>query len=218
MTGDRLDAVVAGRTVAAVADASHTDGQVGLRVGSWDTAEFADLRVVPTEPPPQLVPASDLTVTASSELYDEHVNVDDRAQRMLNGRPATVWTSVGAVDAQHPATLTLTLHQPREVSALTVTPPRNGSLTGMVTSWRVETSADGHAFSPAAEGSWSPGTGMHTVGLHRGAPIRAVRLVITGSVGPRAALAELGLVADTGPSGRRPTGARPQLSRFSTRP
>jgi hypothetical protein len=201
MTGNRLDAVVAGRTVAAVADAAHTDGQVGLRVASWDTAQFADLRVVPTEPPPQLVPASDLTVTASSERYDEHVDVDERAQRVLDGRPATLWTSAGSVDARHSATLTLTLRRPREVSALTVTPPRNGSLTGMVTSWRVETSTDGHVFSRASGGSWSPGTGARAVGLDGERPIRAVRLVITGSVGAYAAVAELRLVAGLAPPG-----------------
>jgi Glycosyl hydrolase family 59/F5/8 type C domain/Galactocerebrosidase, C-terminal lectin domain len=195
MTGDRITAVLDGQVLTSLRDGTHTDGQVGLRVGGWDGAQFAGLQVTPTAPAPRLVPASDLVVSASSELYDEHDDVDGRARRVLDGRPATEWTSAGPVDEEHPATLTLTLRSPRRVGALTVTPPRNGTLTGMVTSWRVETSTDGTTFAPATVGSWSPGTDLHTVRLDTRTPIRAVRLVITGSVGSDAAVAELGLVA-----------------------
>lgn len=195
MNGDRVVAVLDGQVLASVKDATHTDGQVGLRVGGWDTAQFAGLQVTPTAPAPKAIPDSALRVAASTERYVKYFNIDGRAQRVLDGRPATEWTSAAPVDSQHPATLTLTLRKPQRVSALTVTPPRNGALTGMVTSWRVETSTDGTSFTPATVGTWSPGTDMHTVRLDTRTPIRAVRLVITGSVGPDAAVAELGLIA-----------------------
>jgi hypothetical protein len=76
-----------------------------------------------------------------------------------------------------------------------VTPPRNGSLTGMVTGWRVETSTDGRRFVVAAAGTWGVGTATHTVPLDARTPIRAARLVITGAVGSCAALAGMGLLA-----------------------
>jgi hypothetical protein len=195
MTGDRIVALLDGQPLASIADSSHTDGQVGLRVGGWAAAQFAGVRVVPTGPAPHLVPSSDLTVTASSTLYDRAVDLDGRANRLLDGRPATLWTSAGRVDPAHPAVLTLRLRRPRRVRALTVTPPRNGSLTGTVTAWRVETSADGRRFVPEAAGVWKPGTAMHTVPLDGRSPLRAVRLVITGAVGHSAALAGMALVA-----------------------
>jgi hypothetical protein len=65
----------------------------------------------------------------------------------------------------------------------------------MVTGWRVETSTDGRTYAPAASGSWAPSTATHLVRLPSNVPLRAVRLVITGSIGRCATVAELGLVA-----------------------
>jgi hypothetical protein len=71
----------------------------------------------------------------------------------------------------------------------------------MVTGWRVETSPDGRTFTPVASGTWAPSTATHLVTLPRGAPLRDVRLVVTGAIGPCATVAELGLVS-AGPAAR----------------
>lgn len=195
MTGTHLAVLIDGRPLARVADASHTDGQVGLRVGGWAHAQFAALDVVPTAPAPRMLRASGLTATASSAVYEADYDVDGRAGLVLDGRPSTLWRSAGPVDPTDPATLTLRLARPSRLAALTVTPRRDGSLLGMVTGWRVETSTDGRTFAPAASGSWAPSTATHLVRLPSNVPLRAVRLVITGSIGRCATVAELGLVA-----------------------
>jgi hypothetical protein len=201
MTGSRLAVLVDGRLLADVADATHTDGQVGLRVGAWSGAQFAGLSVVPTGPAPRLLPDSGLTATASSALYERAYDVDGLPQRVLDGRPSTLWRSAGPVDPAHPATLTLRLARRQRPTALAVTPRRDGSLLGMVTGWRVETSPDGRTFTPVASGTWAPSTATHLVTLPRGAPLRDVRLVVTGVIGPCATVAELGLVS-AGPAAR----------------
>jgi hypothetical protein len=195
MTGSRLAVVIDGRTLATVADSTHTDGQVGLRVGGWDTSQFTNLSVVPTAQAPHLLSTAGIRATASDSQYLAAFNVDGRAQRVLDGRPATLWRSNRAPDPDHPVTLTLTLRRPERVSALVVTPRRDGSILGMVTGWRVETSTDGRSFAGVAAGSWAPSTAAHLVPLGGRSPVRAVRLVVTGSVGSCAALAELGLVS-----------------------
>jgi hypothetical protein len=194
MTGTHLAVLIDGRTLAQVADAAHTDGQVGLRVGGWARAQFDALSVVPTEPALRMLPDAGLTAAASSARFEQDYDVDGRAARVLDGRPSTLWRSAGPVDPQHPATLTLRLARPQRLAALAVTPRRDGSLLGMVTGWRVETSADGRTFAAAAAGTWAPATATRLVTLPRGAPLRAVRLVITGAIGPCATVAELGLV------------------------
>jgi hypothetical protein len=201
MTGAGLAVLVDGRVLARVADGTHTGGQVGLRVGGWSRAQFADLAVVPTRPAPRMLPDSGLTATASSARYERAYDVDGLAGRVLDGRPATLWRSAGPVDPQHPATLTLHLARPQRPAALAVTPRRDGSLQGMVTAWRVETSADGRRFTPVASGAWAPSTATRVVDLPAGAPLRAVRLVITGALGGCATVAELGLVS-AGSGGR----------------
>jgi hypothetical protein len=201
MTGSRLAVLVDGRLLADVADATHTDGQVGLRVGGWSDAQFSGLTVVPTAPAPRMVPDSGLTATASSARYDRAFDIDGLADRVLDGRPSTSWRSAGPVDPAHPATLTLRLARPQRLAALAVTPRRDGSLLGMVTAWRVETSADGRTFTPVASGSWAPSTATHLVDLPQGAPVRDVRLVVTGAIGPCATVAEMGLVS-AGPTAR----------------
>jgi hypothetical protein len=201
MNGSHLTVLVDGRVLADVADASHTDGQVGLRVGGWSRAQFADVSVVPTGPAPRLLPDRGLTATASSAVYEPAYAIDGRAARVLDGRPSTLWRSGGPVDPAHPATLTVRLARPRRVTALAVTPRRDASLLGMVTAWQVETSTDGRSFTPVAAGTWAPSTATHLVDLPGGTQVRAVRLVVTGAVGRCATVAELGLVS-SGPGVR----------------
>jgi hypothetical protein len=73
--------------------------------------------------------------------------------------------------------------------------------TGMITHWLLQTSRDGRSFTTAAQGTWPLSTATATIPLLDTARTRAVRLVITGSLG---SVAELRLVtAETSTSARR---------------
>ena len=198
MTGSRLAVVIDGSVRATLTDRSHTDGQVGLRVGGWAHAQFADLTVAPTAAPPAFLPATGLTATASSQLHDPAFNLDGRASRVLDGRPATLWTATAPATAARPQELTVALPRARRIAGVAVEPRRDGTSTGMVTAWRLQVSLDGTTFTTAASGTWPVSTATELVRLPGDPAVRAVRLVVTAAVGPGVTVAELRLVDPTG--------------------
>lgn len=197
MTGSRITALVNGVPVASVIDGQHTRGQVALTVGGWRRAEFSDLSVVPTAAAPVALPASALTVTASSARYEPSFNLDGRAGRVLDGRPSTLWSASATPTRARPQWLTVRLHRPRRLSALAVTPRADGSITGMIEGYRVQVSVDGRHFRDVTSGLWRPGTQTHLVPLPEQQRLRDVRLVVTSTVVGPATVAELALLPAT---------------------
>jgi hypothetical protein len=194
MTGEHITALINGVDVASVNDMQHTRGQVGFIVGGWRPAEFSDVTVVPTAAAPATVPASDLSVTASSQTYDSAFNLDGRPGRVLDGRPSTLWTSLATPSPGRPQSLTVKLHQPRRISAITVTPRADGSVAGMIEGYLVEVSVDGTHYREVAAGMWQPGTATHIVQLPQLPALHDIRFVATSTISGPATVAELALL------------------------
>jgi hypothetical protein len=195
--GTTITGYLDGQQLATVQDGSHTVGQVGFEVSPWQQAQFDNLSVVPTGPEPQFIPHTQMSATATSAHNANDFGADYAASNAIDDRVETSWRSEFDPAAPLPQSITLDLHQVREVSSLAYQPPVTTADTGTITGYEVELSTDGQNFTQVASGSW-PAT-IATKVADWGKPVRAryVRLVATSATGcpASASAAEIGVSA-----------------------
>lgn len=199
--GEEISALLDGQVLATVRDASHTTGQVGLRVGGWQRAQFDNLSVTATGPWPAFVRHSGMTATATSEHAANDFGHSYPARHAIDDRLWSTWRSEYSPLEPLPQSLTLDLGTPTTVSGVTYTPSVT-STAGAVTAYTVYTSADGRTFTKAAEGFWEATLATKTAPLPRPVRARYVRLEAGAVNGcPRSATAaEVGVSRTTLPA------------------
>lgn len=187
--GEQITALLDGRVLATVQDASHTTGQVGLRVGGWQRAQFDNLRVAPTRPWPAFTRHISMTATATSEHAANDFGHSYPARHAIDDRLWSMWRSEYDPVAPLPQALTLDLGEPSTVAGVTYTPSVTPS-AGAITSYTVSTSLNGRDFITAASGYWAATLATKTAPLPKPVRARYVRLEAVDVNGcPRAATA-----------------------------
>jgi hypothetical protein len=152
--GDEITATLDGAPLTTMRDDSHTTGQVGLRVGPWQHAQFDDLSVDRTAPPPRFVPHREMSVTASSEHAANDFGVAYPARFAIDDRVESAWRSEYRPAAPLPQSITLDLGRTRSVQALSYKPKITGPAGGAITGYRIAVSADGAHFRQVDAGYW----------------------------------------------------------------
>ncbi|HYJ69242.1 MAG TPA: discoidin domain-containing protein [Nocardioidaceae bacterium] len=187
--GDRVTGRLDGVDLATVRDATHTTGQVGLRVSPWQHAQSDDLSVVRTAPPPRFVPHPEMTVTASSQHAGNDFGVAYPARFAIDDRVESAWRSEYRPAAPLPQSITLDLGRTRSVRALAYKPKITGAAGGAITSYRVAVSQDGEQFRQVDAGYWQA-TIATKVATWPATDARYVRLEATDVAGcPKAGVA-----------------------------
>lgn len=187
--GERITALLDGTVLTTVADADHTTGQVGLRVGGWQRAQFDNLRVVPTGPWPAFIPHSTMTATATSEHTANDFGHYYPARHAIDDHLWSSWRSQVAPVAPLPQALTLDLGKVTTVAGLAYTPAVTATAGG-ITGYTVSTSRDGREFTEAVRGHWADTPATKTAPLPVPVRARYVRLEATEVSGcPAAAMA-----------------------------
>ncbi|WP_158542943.1 discoidin domain-containing protein [Phytoactinopolyspora halophila] len=180
--GETVTALLDGEELATVEDASHTTGQVGLRVSGWNRAQFDDLRVTPNGPAPRFVPHSQMTATATSEHAGNDAGHTYTVDEAIDDRLWSEWRSEYAPPAPLPQSITLDLGRTRQVHGVAYTPPVTRA-PGLITSYEVYTSQDGHDFAQVASGRWDETRATKTAPFSEPVKARYVRLQATEATG-----------------------------------
>jgi Glycosyl hydrolase family 59/F5/8 type C domain len=187
--GDRMTARVDGDVLATVRDATHTTGQVGVRVSPWQHAQFDDLDVERTAPPPRFVPHREMAVTATSEHAGNDFGVAYPARFAIDDRVESAWRSEYRPAAPLPQSITLDLGRTRTVRALAYKPKITGPAGGAITGYRIAVSRDGERFESVAAGYWAETIATKVASWPR-VDARYVRLEATDVAGcPKAGVA-----------------------------
>ncbi|MEQ4302968.1 discoidin domain-containing protein [Plantactinospora sp. B6F1] len=187
--GERVTALLDGRVLATVQDADHTTGQVGLRVGGWQRAQFDNLRVVPTGPRPAFYPHSAMSATATSEHTANDFGHHYPARHAIDDHLWSTWRSSFAPIEPLPQALTLDLGRVTTVAGLAYTPAVTATAGG-ITHYTVSTSKDGRKFTDAVHGYWADTLATKTAPLPTPVRARYVRLAAVDVNGcPAAAMA-----------------------------
>jgi O-glycosyl hydrolase len=190
--GEQITALLDGDELVSVENADHTTGQVGLRVGGWQRAQFDNLRVVPTSVRPSFVRHSTMTATATSAHTANDFGHNYVAEHAIDDRLWSTWRSALAPVEPLPQAITLDLGKPTSVAGVAYTPAVT-PVAGGITSYTVATSMDGTSFTDVASGHWEGTYATKTAPLAKPVKARYVRLEATAVNGcPRAAtVAEL---------------------------
>lgn len=209
--GEEITVVLNGENLATITDASHTTGQVGLRVSGWDRAQFDDLEATPSGSWPRFVAHSEMTALATSEHDSNDAGHTYTVEEAIDDRLWSEWRSEYSPTQPLPQSITLDLGRSYPVHGLVYTPPVT-QMGGRITAYNVYTSQDGENFTLAGRGQWAETRATKTAPL--GQPVRAryVRLEATDATGcPRSAtvtelsvsttpLGELGQESGTDPA------------------
>jgi hypothetical protein len=140
------------------------------------------------------------TVSADSEEIAEE---NGRASNVLDGNTATIWHSAwsSTPPAPLPHQLTIDMHATNRVSGLSYLPRQDGGQNGRIGQYRIETSADGTAWTTrVANGAFADNPAIQTV-VFPAVGARFVRFTAqteAGTRGPWSSAAEITLL---GPSG-----------------
>lgn len=176
--GEHVTAVLDGAVLDTVEDAEHTTGQVGLRVGGWQRAQFDNLRVVPTGPRPSLVPHSTMTATATSEHPENDFGHNYLAEHAIDDHLWSTWRSRFDPVAPLPQAITLDLGKPTTVAGITYTPAVTAS-AGVIVGYTVAVSGNGTDFTEVTNGYWQATLATKTAAFERPVQARYVRLEAT---------------------------------------
>jgi O-glycosyl hydrolase len=168
--GTRIRASINGKLLAEVRDSRHNRGQVGLMVGDWTTAQFDNLAIRPTAPPPKLIPQNTMRATATSA----HLGYE--ASNVLDANPNSMWHTSWDPPAELPQSITLDLGKARRVRALIYTPRYDGNPNGTITSYTLYSSVDGEDYTAVAQGTWQPTAANKTIEVPTDKPVRYLRL------------------------------------------
>ena len=157
-----------------------------------DRADWAGLQLTCGAPPPtapagawpNYVPQSAITATATS-AHDGYP-----ASAAVDGKLTTIWHDEFSPQAPLPQAVTLDLGTVRDVYGLTYQPRLDGTSTGTITGYQVETSSDGVTYAVAASGTWTDDSWLKSVSF-AARSARYVRLVATSGDGGYASAAEI---------------------------
>ncbi|WP_305126700.1 discoidin domain-containing protein [Streptomyces odontomachi] len=193
--GDAIVPSVDGRALGTIHDSTHSSGQAGIAVPSYQHAEFDDVTVTATAPQPRLVPRQEITATASSEhagVYQHHRYL---AAYAVDGVVENQWKSDFDPKAALPQSLTLDLHRTRTIEGLLYKPPFTaGGAPDAITGYTLSVSRDGTHFTDVASGVWPSTTATKTVRLPSPQDVRYVRLTAASSTSGSAAASEVGVL------------------------
>lgn len=153
------------------------------------------------------IPATSLDGQASSE------NTGYTAPLAMDGDLATMWHTRFDVAEALPQDLTVTLDKAYTLGRFNYTPRQDGIPNGNITRYELWVSADGLAFTKAAEGIWPDNASVKQIELP-GITAKAVRLRALEGHNGFAAAAEIGIDAQSPPVSAlgRKAGAAGRLS------
>ena len=103
-------------------------------------------------------------------------------EKALDGSAATFWMAPYKASAVTPLTFTIALGSPTTVSQLHYLPLNDPDPSGRILDYQVQTSLDGSAFQPVAQGTFPAERGEKTV-FFTPTPCRFVKLVVLSNVG-----------------------------------
>jgi alpha-galactosidase len=158
-----------------------------------DRADWANLRAtcngpvatVPSGSWPHLVPTSEMTATASS------ANNGYPASNAIDGKLTTLWHSqFSPVHDPLPISLTIDTGAERTLTGLTYQGRLDGDMTGTITGYTVEVSADGIAYTLVATGQWARDSSIKSAAFSA-TTARYLRLTATSAVNGYASAAEV---------------------------
>ncbi|MBO0808092.1 MAG: discoidin domain-containing protein [Actinobacteria bacterium] len=192
------------------AGATGTVGEARVRVGYREGGTAATASDATRLIAGDVVDPSTITATASIE------QASNPGSNAADGDPTTFWLAPSSGNA--PASLTLDLHQPRDLAGLTYLPRQDGEVGGWIADYTVSVSTDGQNFTPVAQGTWDFDGGLKSAAF-QAHDVRYVRLTnsartcLTPTSSQLTTAAEVGVIADpstgagTQPSAPAPTPA-----------
>ena len=163
--------------------------------GYNDRTDWANLRAtcntpvatVPSGAWPHFVSDADMTATASSS------NNGYPASNAIDGRLTTIWHSeFSPVHTPLPISLTIDTGALRVLTGLTYQGRLDGDMTGTITGYTVEVSADGIAYTLVATGQWARDSSIKSAGFSA-VTARFLRLTATSAVNGYASAAEVAI-------------------------
>ncbi|MFI7068437.1 discoidin domain-containing protein [Kribbella sp. NPDC050124] len=157
---------------------------------------------IPGTPPPtdgpfgplNLLPQKEMTATATSQGSSAY-----GAAAAIDGNCATMWHSNWSPHAPLPQHITLDLKTTRAIEALVYTPRQDAAVpNGRISSYDVQTSADGVTFTSVATGTWDGTVDAKIARFPAGTTARYVRLVGLAGGADYAAATELNIALAPG--------------------
>jgi len=128
-----------------------------------------------------------MTATASSS------NNGYPASNAIDGRLTTIWHSeFSPVHTPLPISLTIDTGALRVLTGLTYQGRLDGDMTGTITGYTVEVSADGIAYTLVATGQWARDSSIKSAGFSA-VTARFLRLTATSAVNGYASAAEVAI-------------------------
>jgi Glycosyl hydrolase family 59/F5/8 type C domain len=179
---DQVTALLDGTELATVTDDTHTSGQIGLRSGGWQPAQFDNVAVTPTAPAPRLVPHHQMRVSATSEHTANYQGHSYPARHAIDDRVDSAWKSEFEPARLLPQAITLDLGRRQTVRGVVYRPAVSGVQGGAITAYDISVSRDGRQWSEAATGYWAATVATKVVSLPA-VEARYVRLTATDSAG-----------------------------------
>lgn len=142
-----------GETIRYTLDGSDPDAADALYTGPFDLVTGGQVRAVAWRAGGSHSLPATMSFGLASAAWSataSAAHAGHPAAHAIDGNPATYWAA--AAGAQR--TLTLDLGAARWLGGLTYLPRQDGATAGIVKDYRIETSADGIAWTTAAEGSF----------------------------------------------------------------
>ena len=179
---DQITALLDGQPLTSISDDSHTSGQVGVRAGGWQSAQFDNVTVTPTAPAPRVVPHQQMRVEATSEHTANYQGHSYPARHAIDDRVDSTWRSQFEPAAPMPQAITLDLGRRQTVRGLLYRPAVSGVQGGAITAYDISVSTDGQHWSDVASGYWEATVATKSVSIPA-VKARYVRLTATDSAG-----------------------------------
>lgn len=145
----------------------------------------------PAEPKPRTVPQSQMTATATSQ----HTGYE--ASKAIDGDLTTMWHTRWNPPELVPQAITLDLGGNYDVAGLSYQTRTDFKPDGVITEYRIYTSADGNEFTLAGSGTWNGDYSRKAVTFPAVANTRYVRLEAIDGSGGYAAAADIQVYYET---------------------
>lgn len=187
----QIAASIDGHIVADVRDDSHSTGQVGLRVSSWQHAQFDNVSVVQTADWPEFAPPDRIKITTSGTHDEPYLGYLFSPGKMTDNRLESMWRSEWNPPSPMPQSVTLDLGGFYPVKGIVYYPPLAMGTDGMIKSYNIYLSKDGENFKNIACGHWKLTTATKTASWISGEKTRYIKLEITEADGKCAAVGEI---------------------------
>jgi O-glycosyl hydrolase len=158
LEGKQIEVLFDGRLMATVTDERHVSGQIGMRAGPWQQAEFDNIQVTATGPWPHFIPHDEMKITATSSHAANYFGYTFNAANAIDDRPETAWSAEWNPPASSPQAITVDLGRLRTVSGLAFQPGLNQGDANRKGEYRIYASRDGKEFNPITQGPWPNST------------------------------------------------------------